>query len=196
MTGQTDPPTAPGPSNTPFPTVGAPQTVYRGAGDAFVAKINAAGNALSYRTFLGGTGVERGYGIAVDGAGQAYVTGHTNSVAGPENFPSVGALQPDNDGSYDAFVTKLTAAGSGLVYSTYLGGEASEYSTYGGAIAVDAAGRAYVGGTTASFNFRGASTSGIQPINGGGFNDGFVVALSAGGALATAPTWAAPATTR
>ena len=71
-------------------------------------------------------------------------------------------------GSYDAFVTKINAAGSALVYSTYLGGNGSEYSLDGGAIAVDSDGNAYVGGTTASTNFPGASTSTIQPTYGGG----------------------------
>ena len=84
-------------------------------------------------------------------------------------------------GSFDAFVTKINAAGNALVYSTYLGGNGSEFSIDGGAIAVDGDGNAYVGGLDGSANFPGASTSTIQPIYGGGVNDGFVVKFNAAG---------------
>jgi hypothetical protein len=184
VTGQTDSPTTPGSFNVPFPIVGGVQSLYRGGGDAFVTKINSAGNALVYSTYLGGSGVERGYGIAVDDSGNAYVTGNTNSVNGPGNFPTTAPFQSQNGGSYDAFVTKLNISGSGLIYSTYLGGTASEYSIYGGAIAVDSSGNAYVGGSTSSSNFPGAGGSTIQSNNGGGFTDGFVVKFdSSGGGL-------------
>jgi hypothetical protein len=184
VTGQTDSPTTSGSGNVPFPVVGGVQAVYRGGGDAFVTKINASGNALIYSTYLGGSGVERGYGIAVDHADNAYVTGYTNSVNGPGNFPTSAPFQSQNGGSYDAFVSKLNVSGNGLVYSTYLGGTASEHSIYGGAIAVDSNGNAYVGGSTSSLNFPGASASTIQSSNGGGFTDGFVVKFDgAGGGL-------------
>lgn len=167
-----------------FPTTtGAFQQVYRLGGDAFITKINAAGNGLVYSTYLGGSGFERASGIAIDSAGSAYVTGHTNSVPGSGSFPTAAAFQPLSGGSVDAFVTKLNASGTALIYSTHLGGTASEYSLYGGAIAVDGAGNAYVGGTTASPNFPGANASTIQPVNGGGFNDGFVVKFNAAGGL-------------
>jgi hypothetical protein len=186
VTGETDSSTVTN-GFIPFPMVGAFQARYAGGGDAFVTKINASGNALVYSSYLGGSGTERGYGIAVDGSGNAYVTGHTNSSRGivpsPNDFPTVAPFQSQNGspGTYDAFVTKINAAGSALVYSTYLGGNGSEYSTDGGAITVDSDGNAYVGGTTASTNFPGASTSTIQPTNGGGFNDGFVVKFNAAG---------------
>ncbi len=188
VTGETDSsPVQPG--GISFPTVAAFQSTYKGGGDAFVTKINAVGNALLYSTYLGGTGVERGHAIAVDAAGNAYVSGHTNSnntSSGPTGgFPTLGALQGDNGGSgnYDAFVSKFSTGGA-LVYSTYLGGNGSEYSVDGGGIAVDGAGNAYVGGSTSSTNFPGASTSTIQPAYGGGFIDGFVVKLNpAGNAL-------------
>ena len=186
VTGETDSPTVAGPGNIPYPRVGAIQGVYAGGGDAFVTKINPAGNALVYSTYLGGSGTERGYGIAVDASFNAYVTGHTSSVNGPGNFPTAFPFQSQNGslGNFDAFVTKINATGSALVYSTYLGGNASEYSLDGGAIAVDADGNAYVGGTTASANFPGASSSTIQGTYGGGTNDGFVVKFnSAGSAL-------------
>lgn len=179
VTGSTDSPTQPGPGNIPFPLVGALQPSFGLIGDAFVTKLNAAGNALVYSTYLGGSGTDRGYGIALDGAGSAYVTGHTNSL----NFPIAAAFQPahGSPGSYDAFVSKINAAGNALVYSTYLGGNANEFSTYGGAIAVDGNGSAYVGGSTSSTNFPGAGTSTIQPTNGGGVNDGFVAKFTPAG---------------
>jgi Beta-propeller repeat len=102
-----------------------------------------------YSTYLGGgNGIDNGQGIAVDATGAAYVTGNTAST----NFPTTaGAFQTAHGGGfYDAFVTKLNPAGSGLVYSTYLGGSGDEY---GQAIAVDAAGAAYVTGNTSSTNF-------------------------------------------
>jgi hypothetical protein len=179
VTGETNSPTAAATGNIPFPRVGAFQTNYNGGGDAFFTKLSADGSAIVYSTYLGGTGVERGYGVAVDSVGAAYFTGFTNSV----NFPTVFPFQGVNGGggNYDAFVVKLNAAGSAMVYSTYLGGNASEYSIDGGAIAVDGSGNAYVAGTTASTNFPGASASTIQPANGGGFNDGFVVKLNTDG---------------
>ena len=85
--------------------------------DAFVTKINPAGSGLVYSTYLGGSGDDRGLGIAVDGAGNAYVTGWTTST----NFPTLNAYQRIT-GNGDAFVTQLNATGSALLYSTYLGG--------------------------------------------------------------------------
>jgi hypothetical protein len=140
-----------------------------------------------YSTYLGGSGNERGYGIVVDGSFNAYVTGHTStsqgSVPGPNDFPTALPFQAQNAsfGNFDAFVTKINAAGSGLVYSTFLGGGSSEFSLHGGAITVDGDGNAYVGGTTGSTNLPGASTSTIQATNGGGFNDAFVVKFNAAG---------------
>src|SRR5262249_49681840 len=102
---------------------------------------------LGYSTYLGGTGRDLGYGIAVDGKGAAYVVGQTLST----NFPTPpGAFDTSYNGgpSYgDAFVAKVNAAGNGLAYSTYLGGVDDDYAD---GIAVDAAGSAYVTGSTAS----------------------------------------------
>jgi hypothetical protein len=172
VTGQTDSPTTAGVGNVAFPRVGAFQPLYRGGGDAFVTKINPAGDALVFSTYLGGSGVERGYGIAVDGFGSVFVTGHTNSVtAGGGGFPTANAIQPENSGSYDAFVSKFNPAASGLVFSTYLGGPGSEYSLYGGAIAVTADGNAVVGGSAdAGFPIVNA----VQGAYGGGVSDGFI----------------------
>lgn len=189
VTGQTDSPTVAGPGNVAFPGVGALQPLYKGGGDAFVTKISPAGNTLVYSTYLGGGGFERGYGIAVDSLGSAYLTGHTNSdngSSGPTGgFPTVGALQANNNspGNSDAFVSKLTPSGNALVYSTYLGGNGSEFSLYGGDIAVDADGNAYVGGSTGSTNFPGANASAIQSTYGAGVSDGFVTKLNSAGGL-------------
>jgi len=102
---------------------------------------------LFYSTYLGGSGDDEGFGIAVDAAGNAYVTGLTSSI----NFPTTsGALQTAYRGSTDAFVTKLNPTGSGLVYSTYLGGGGFDF---GQTIALDALGDAYVTGQTNSSDF-------------------------------------------
>jgi len=147
-----------GTSSTNFPvTPGAFQTACplncRYESHAFVTKVNATESALSYSTYLGGNFAEGSSGIAVDSAGNAYVTGVTNSA----NFPTTpGAIQRKcNGGSYcakygDAFVTKFNPKGSALAYSTYLGG--SSYDQARG-IAVDSAGNSYVTGATDSSNF-------------------------------------------
>src|SRR5207247_8365032 len=103
--------------------------------DAFVAKINTAGSALVYSTYLGGSGVDSGNSIAVDSSGNAYVTGFTAST----DFPGASSspIQSALVGGTDAFVTKINAAGSSLVYSTYLGGNGNERGT---GIAVDSSG--------------------------------------------------------
>src|SRR5207249_10080838 len=105
-----------------------------GSSASLVATLNASGAALIYATHLGGSGYEQGYGIAVDPAGNAYVTGSTESL----NFPTAHPLQPAYGGSGDAFVAKLNASGSALVYSTYLGGSGYEL---GSGIAAGRAGR-------------------------------------------------------
>ncbi len=99
-------------------------------GDAFVTKLNAAGSAALYSTFLGGTVAgEIARGIAVDNAGNAYITGVTGGggVSSAQNdFPTVNAFQSAFGGTDDAFVTKLNANGSALIFSTYLGSVGSE----------------------------------------------------------------------
>jgi Beta-propeller repeat len=157
-----------------FPTLQASQPASGGEGDAFVTKLTATG-ALAYSTYLGGSGFDGGGGIAVDGSGQAYVTGGTASG----NFPTLHASQPAFGGEHDAFVTKLTATGA-LAYSTYLGGSGVDG---GGDIAVDGSGQAYVTGLTTSGDFPTVQAS--QPAyGGGGSGDAFVTKLTATGALA------------
>jgi uncharacterized protein (TIGR03437 family) len=142
--------------------------------DAFVTKLSPAGNTLVYSTYLGGSDNDEGYGIAVDGAGSAYVTGYTHST----DFPTQSPYQATCRGISDAFVTKLTPAGNALVYSTYLGGSGIDT---GNGIAVDAAGSAYVTGGTQSTNF--PTQSAYQATFQGGTGDAFVTKLTPAGAL-------------
>src|SRR6266851_957147 len=112
--------------------------------DVVVAKVNPTGSAVVYSTYLGGSGGEDGLAIAVDAAGNAYITGDTNST----DFPTASAFQPAfGGGVLDAFVTKLNPTGTGLVYSTYLGGGGFDR---GLGIGVDTAGNVYVTGFTGS----------------------------------------------
>jgi hypothetical protein len=135
--------------------------------DVFVTKLNETGTALVYSTYIGGSGDDYGYGIAVDGSGHAYVTGYTSS----SNYDvTPGALQPANDGGGDVFVTKLNKTGTALVYSTYIGGW---YEDYGWAIAVDGSGHAYVTGFTYSPNYDVTQGAAYQDAN-EGLSDVFV----------------------
>ena len=138
--------------------------------NAFVAKIGAGGSPLIYSTYLGGTNFDEGESIAVDDANCAYVTGFTAST----NFPTRnfiyqfigtnlyngswlnGYTNSNNYFPYDAFVTKLSADGTNLVYSTFLGGANTDFPNH---IAVDAAGNAYVTGWTISTNFPNTVTN-------------------------------------
>lgn len=161
--------------STDFPTANALQRVFRGpggtgGGDAFVAKLNASGAALVYSTYLGGGGSDAGGGIAVDSAGNAYVTGATNS----SDFPSGNALQTANAGGYEAFVAKLDTVGSALVYSTYLGGSSDDS---GVAVAVDSAGNAYIVGWTGSRDFPAVNP--LAPAAPAGSYSAFVTRIGA-----------------
>ncbi|HJQ25258.1 MAG TPA: SBBP repeat-containing protein [Blastocatellia bacterium] len=164
--------------STDFPTALPVQPQLGGASDVFVTKLNASGTALVYSTYLGGSDYDYGNSIAVDAAGNAYVTGYTLST----NFPTVNPLQTDG-GSEDAFVAKLNPAGTALVYSTYLGGSSFDE---GQSIAADAAGNAYVGGWTGSTNF--PTVNALQPTFGGGA-DIFVSKLNPAGTALTYSTY-------
>jgi Beta-propeller repeat len=164
-------------ASTNFPLANPLQSSDPGDRSVFVAKLNPAGSALVYSTYLGGSGWDAGLDIAVDSSGSAYITGETSSL----NFPTVNPLQPGNLGGsppYDAFVAKLNPSGSALVYSTYLGG--SGYDR-GESITVDSSGNVYLAGPTVSTDFPLASP--LQASSGGG-EDGFVAKLNpAGSAL-------------
>ena len=150
-----------------FPvTPGAFQTSHQGSSDAFVTKLNPAGSALVYSTYLGGSGHDLPLGIALDAARNAYVAGWTNS----NDFPMVDAFQSARRGDFDSFVTKLDASGSTLLYSSYLGGSEGDLAQ---GIGVDAAGAAYVAGITLSSDF--PVTPGVlQPAFAEGVRDAFV----------------------
>ncbi|GIV44686.1 MAG: hypothetical protein KatS3mg035_1809 [Bacteroidia bacterium] len=155
-------------------TPGAFQTTFGGKRDVFVTKLNATGTGLVYSTYLGGSSNDKGYGIAIDGSGNAYVTGNTEST---DYDITPGAFQTTNGGSYDVFVTKLNATGTGLVYSTYLGGSSNDKG-YG--IAIDGSGNAYVTGNTESTNYD-ITPGAFQTTFGGGTYDVFVTKLNATG---------------
>ncbi|MDQ2831241.1 MAG: SBBP repeat-containing protein, partial [Chloroflexota bacterium] len=140
-----------------------------GGVNAFVTEVNPSGSALVYSTYLGGNGIDAGYGIAVTRAGDAYVTGSTTST----NFPTTtGAYTTTNSGGADAFVSKLGAAGNGLLYSTYLGG-GSDDTGYG--IAANSTG-AYVTGQTYSSNF--PTTTGAADGANSGSSSAFVARIT------------------
>jgi len=157
-----------------FPLVNPIQSLHGGGfQDAFVTKINPAGSAYVYSTYLGGGGSDAGNDIAVDASGAAYVTGQTASV----DFPVASPLQGANAGGIDAFLTKIDPAGAALVYSTYLGGSIGD--DIGSGIALDSAGSVYVTGDTSSINF--PTVAPIQALYGGGLTDAFVLKLNAPG---------------
>ena len=168
-----------------FPTTaGAFQTTYGGGGDAFVAKLDPTGSALVYSTYLGGSGGDVIFGLAIDAAGNAYVTGLTDST----NLPTtMGGLQTIYGGGIDdAFVAKLDATGSVLVYSTYLGGSGADYAL---GIAVDAAGNAFVTGNTNSSDFPTTATAFQATYGGGACCDAFVTQLDAAGSALVYSTY-------
>jgi hypothetical protein len=168
--------------STDFPTANPVQAANAFFQDAFVTKLNAAGNALVYSTYLGGNGNEQARGLAVDSSGSAYVTGFTNST----NFPTANAFDATIGGNGDdAFVTKLNAAGNALVYSTYLGGD--ESAEFGQALTVDSAGNAYVTGNTFSDDF--PTVNPIQSANAGGSTDAFLSKLNADGSALVYSTY-------
>jgi hypothetical protein len=157
--------------STDFPTTaGAFQTTLGGSGDAFVTKLNPTGTALIYSTYLGGSGDDEGSGIAVDSAGNAYLTGLTAST----NFPTTpGAFQTTFGGGFDAYMTKLNPTGTALIYSTYLGGSGFDQ---GVGIAVDSSGDAYLTGGTNSTDF--PTTAGAFQTTSGGDFDAFMTKLN------------------
>jgi hypothetical protein len=165
-------------SNFPV-TPGAIQTSFKG-NDAFVAKWGPTG-ALVYSTLLGGDGDDSGQGIDVDGSGNAYVTGYTEFAGFPV---TAGAYQTVNgflgSGFYDAFVSKVNPQGTQLVYSTYLGTPNKQAVETGYDIAVNAAGEAFVSGSTNSADFP-VTADAAQKVYGGGLRDAFLVRLNAAG---------------
>lgn len=164
VTGQTN--------STDFPAQSPFQPINDNPGDMFVAQLSADGRSLRYLTYLGGSKIDQGFGIAVDQRGCAYITGRTLSP----DFPMMNAIQPFLSSDFDdAFVAKLTPDGSALRYSTYLGGEGDDQ---GSDISVDSRGRAFVAGWTRSSDF--PTVNAFQPAL-AGESDAFVVQFSPNG---------------
>jgi hypothetical protein len=165
VTGQT--------SSANFPVANAMQSSIRGGSDAFISVLNAQGNAFIYSTYLGGSRVDGGSAIAVDSTGSAYVTGFTSSA----DFPVSDPVRMPEAGGQDAFVSKINPAGTGMVYSRYIGGSGDDYPT---GIALDASNNAYISGRTNSTNFPTASP--FQATLHGGW-DAFVTKLDSSAAF-------------
>ena len=165
-----------------FPTTpGTFDPSFNGNSDTFVVKLNAAGSALAYATFLGGSGSDAGYSIAIDSSGATYVTGESGS----SDFPTtLGAFDTSYNGSTDAFIVKLNATGSALTYATFLGGSGSDY---GRGIAIDSSGAVYVTGMTYSSDF--PTTLGAFDPSFNGSTDAFLVKLNADGSALTYATF-------
>ncbi len=184
-------PTTPGAAQRTFGGGTATGTTPTQPRDGFVAKLNPAGNALVYSSYLGGTGADTATRIDVDSAGAAYVSGNTapgpGTAANPsltDDFPTtLGAFQTTFGGGTgatapgDAFVTKIKPDGSGLAYSTFLGGPLADS---GASIGVDSSGAAYVTGSTSSptvFGTPGAFQTALKP----GGSDAYVAKLNPAG---------------
>ena len=154
------------------------------ATDAFVAKLNPAGTAYDYITYLGGPGVDVGYGIAVDSNHNAYITGKTIAGTFPTTPGAFQAQSPSTSQRLNAFVTKLSPTGSSLVYSTYLAGTSGGFTDvedHGTAIAVDGQGRAAVTGVASSSNFPTTSNAFDTSFFGAGTYKAFVTLLKPDG---------------
>ena len=161
-----------GTSSNNFPTLNPLQASTGGQYDEYVTKLNSSGNGLVYSTYIGGKANDTSIAIRVDSSGDAYVTGYSLST----NFPTTtNAFQPTSGGNWDATVLELNAAGSGYIYSTYLGGSGLDYST---SLALDSFGNVYVTGGVASTNFPITSNA-FQTTYAGGSDDAFLSVISA-----------------
>jgi YD repeat-containing protein len=154
-----------------FPGTSGGLQSYAGAQDAFITKLDPTGSVLVYSTYLGGSAADEALGIAVDSAGNAYVTGDTAST----DFPKANAYQTSLAGTQNAFIAKINAAGNDLLYSSYLGGTGSDA---GQGIAVDVSGIVYVAGKTTSANASfPTTTNAYLRTYGGGTSAAFVTKL-------------------
>jgi hypothetical protein len=159
-----------------FPiTNGVAQKTFGGASDAFVTEVKADGSGWAYSTFVGGSGTDEGFAIAVDGAGEAYITGNTNSP----DFPTVNAAQTQLGGSSatNVFVSKLGAGGTEFLFSTYYGGAQDDSGT---GIALDSFADAYVTGRTTSSAYPVTSDTAFQTAL-SGTSDAFVTEFASTG---------------
>ncbi|HUI53566.1 MAG TPA: SBBP repeat-containing protein, partial [Bryobacteraceae bacterium] len=154
------------------------QKGFRGVQDAFVTKISPDGSRLLYSTYVGGANADRGTAIAVDSSGSAYITGSTYS----SDFPTMNAFQRNIAGGGDAFITRLSADGNSLLFSTYLGGSGGtvSYPETGQGIALDSQGNVYVVGVTSSLDFPLLEAVQASRL---GATDAFVTKVNSAGAL-------------
>ena len=157
-----------------FPTTGDIQDQFVALADAVVVKLDPSASSILYATYLGGDGLDAGQAIAVDGAGNAYVGGFTNSA----DFPTQAPLQATIGGNFDGFVAKIDPAGSALVYSTYIGGSERDFVL---GIDVDDAGQVYMTGDVESQDFPLANA--LQPVWGGVWDSWAAKLTAAGDAL-------------
>ncbi|HLP46170.1 MAG TPA: SBBP repeat-containing protein, partial [Candidatus Kapabacteria bacterium] len=159
-----------------FPTMNAIQDTMAGSSDAFITKYSADGSSLVYSTYLGGSSFEGAQAIDVDNNGNVYITGFTDS----SDFPTVSPYQNTLAGSSDAFITKISADGSSLLYSTYLGGSNADEASD---IFVNSSSEIYVAGKTFSSNFplQNALESNFNGGSNSGNLDAFITKLSASG---------------
>jgi hypothetical protein len=164
-----------------FPVTGGPDLTSNGGYDAFAAKVKADGTGLTYCGYIGGAGDDRGFGIAVDGTGCAYITGDTKSSQA--TFPeSVGPDLTFNGGSRDAFVAKVKADGTGLVYCGYIGGtNDNESGNSIGVAQVAGSWTAYVAGSTNSSPAESFPVAFGPSLTSGGAGDGFIARVAASG---------------
>jgi hypothetical protein len=160
--------------STDFPTASPVQAANAGLNDAFVARMSAAGDALLYATYLGGSDDDVALAIAVDDSGSAYIAGDTYST----DFPVQNAVQSGHGGFLDAFAVRMSTAGDALVYATYLGGADEDTGT---AVTVTGPGDAYFAGYTYSSDF--ATASAFQTAT-AGWDDAYLVKIAA---MAPAP---------
>jgi len=163
-------------SSTNFPTHAPAYPATAGLSDIFVTKLDSTGHNIVYSTYIGGSGLDRGDGIAIDSSGNAYVVGRVDSSS--TNFPTTaGAFAPTyRGGDFDGVLFKLNPQGNGLVYSTFVGGEEND-STEG--VAVDSSGRAYVTGGSRSVAFP-TTASAFQTVRSGD-TDAYLLKINAGG---------------
>jgi hypothetical protein len=159
-----------------FPVAVGPDLTYNGGGDAFVAKVNATGSGLVYTGYIGGSALDDGIGIAVDSAGNAYVTGDTDSTEA--SFPVEVGPDLTHNGGTDIFVAKVNATGLGLVYAGYIGGSGTDWVN---GIAVDGLGNVSITGQTDSTEATFPVTVGPDLTYNGGSADAFVAEVNAVG---------------
>jgi hypothetical protein len=169
---------------TQFPTSGGPDTTHNGSYDAFVARVSSSGSGLAFSGFIGGSSYDIGNGIAVDSQGYAYVTGATSSSQA--SFPEKSGPDLTYNGNGDAFIARVDKDGSQLLYAGYIGGNGlsnpNVLNDFGYGVAVDAAGNAYVAGSTFADQTQFPDGNGFGPLSGpnttyNDYSDAFIVKI-------------------